>query len=550
MRLDPWILGLLLVGLVLRLIGLDEPIVDQQAWRQADTAAMARNFFEEGLQLFQPRVDWRGTTSGVVETNFPLYPWLVACLYTVAGQAWEGWARLLAAAFSTLTALPLYGLARRLQADPEATPSWPRCAAALYLILPLSWFFGRAIMPEALMVLLSVTALWSLQRWLEAPSPAGFLLAAASAGLCFAVKVPTLYLGFPLVALAVQRHGAGFLRRPSLWLYLVLVLLPPVLWHRHALDLFEETGLTFGIFGSSGYDKWDHALLLSGAFWGTLGGRFLEYVWTPAGALLVLAGVIGLWPPAGDAGRRRLYLYAWLGGLIAYVLLVPEGNRKLHYYQIPFVPVGALFAGAPLAALLGSGDLGGRRSAWLARLSGMPRRLLAAGLLVAVVAGSVHAVRHYYRPTVRDYYLTCRAGARALASKLPADALLLVGDLDDNAGAAFRAQSPTLLYYAHRKGWQITPDEFSGARLDSFAARGADFFVVPGGFVVGRGPFWQELLRRGVGTAASWPQVWHDGAAFLAGANRHPGPERHLLVVRLSSMEGTAAERVDSPTDP
>ena len=68
----------------------------------------------------------------------------------------------------------------------------------------------------------------------------------------------------------------------------------------------------------------------------------------------------------------------------------------------------------------------------------------------------------------------------------------------------------------------------------------AEFFVVPGGFVLDKPAFWSHLLRRGVATAASFPQAWHDRASFLAGANRHPGPERHVLVVRLRKEDGHA----------
>ena len=120
-RFDPWLPTLLLSGLALRLIGLDEPLIDQQAWRQTDTAAIARNFLDEGYDLLRPRVDWRGISSGVVETNFPLYPYLVACLYGVAGGASEWLGRLLSALFSSLAAVPVYALGRRLAEAATAT---------------------------------------------------------------------------------------------------------------------------------------------------------------------------------------------------------------------------------------------------------------------------------------------------------------------------------------------------------------------------------------------------------------------------------------------
>ena len=526
-RGDRWVPPLLAAGLALRLLGIDEPLIDQQAWRQVDTAAMARNFLMEGYDLLRPRIDWRGTSSGAVETNFPLYPYLVACLYGVAGGAYEWLARSLAALFSVLAALPIYALGRRLSPGPWLA----RCAAGIYLALPLSWFFGRAVMPEALMILLSVTAIWAFQRWLETSSWIDFGYAATVAGLCFAVKIPTLYLGFPLVAMALSQHGWRFLQRPSMWMYLGLVMLPPALWYGHAASLFDETGLTFGIFGNSGYDKWSHGLLLTAGFWWTMINRFLFSVLTPVGSLLAVAGIVGMWP-RGQQDRHRWFLYAWLGALMAYVLLVPEGNRKLHYYQLPFVPLASLFAAAPLAALLGEQVAANPLHDVLTR-AGRSGRWWVVVALGGVVAASAHEVADYRRPPTYGYYKTCHAAGQALDAKLPLGATVVVGDIDDNWGTPFRAQSPTLLYYMNRKGWQITLNEFDAAHLDSLAALGADFFVVPGGFVLDKPAFLDDLLTKGVATAASFPETWHDRTSFLAGANRHTGPERHVLVVRL-----------------
>ena len=45
---DFWLLGILFLSLGLHLITIDQPLTDHQAWRQTDTAAIARNYFEEG----------------------------------------------------------------------------------------------------------------------------------------------------------------------------------------------------------------------------------------------------------------------------------------------------------------------------------------------------------------------------------------------------------------------------------------------------------------------------------------------------------------------
>ena len=520
---------------------LTAPLIDRQAWRQTDTAAIARNYHEEGLTLFHPRVDWRGNTPGYVEMNLPLFPFLVACLYALAGGAHEWMGRLLAAVFSTAAAVPLYALARAWLGSAAGA----RLAAAVYLMLPLSVFFGRAFMPEALMLLLSAAALTAFRRGCRAG--AGRLLAAAGvAALCFAVKIPTLYLGFPLAALALERWGPSFVRRGSPWLYLLIAVLPPAAWYLHAAGLFEQTGLTFGIWGRRGYDKWSHDLLLEAGFYRLMAGRFVEAVFTPMGAVLLAAGLPGLWPgrEGGPEGRRVRPLYAWFGGLLLYVLLIPEGNRLLHYYQLPFVLPAAIFAAAPLAALWEAGGAPMQGRAWrtLRRLGPGSRRarLVVVACLAAVAAGSFWKLRDYYRPgnNVYNYYRSCELAGRILDRRMPADARLVTGDITEMPKGPFRTGSPTLLYYCHRKGWQITPDLFDASRLDSLAAAGADYFVVAAGFVERREPLWGDLLARGVTTAAAFPDFRTDERSFRRQARSAAGPEKHILVVRLFDSPG------------
>ena len=525
-RSDGWLWAILALGLGLRLVWLDQPLIDRQAWRQTDTAAIARNFYQEEFNPLYPRVDWRGTTPGYVETNFPLFPFLVACAYRVFGSADEWIGRLLAALFSTAGAALLYGLARRLYPDPWTA----RLSALLFLIFPLNIYFGRAFMPEALMLALSVGALLAFERYAAEGGRAAYLLACGTAALCFLVKIPTLYLGFPLVALAWARWGWGFLRRPALWAYLAAVLLPAVLWHWHAHRLFEQTGLTFGIWNRYGYDKWASDLLWDAGFYLVMLRRFGHSVFTPVGLALV---VLGVFQPRGE--RRTWMVPVWLGGLLLYLFLIPEGNRRLHYYQLPFIVPGALLAGGVLARILNGHVEGPGWLRWIATRSARQRVFLVLLLVMGIGAYGVWAVQDYYRPPKNMYrfYQGSLAAGTALDRKLPADALLVIGDIDENAGVPFRSQSPTMLYYCRRKGWQITPGEFSGARLDSLAALGADFFLAGGGFARPDSAFWQELLRRGITIPSEYPRFWADEELFNRMWRTHREPDRHFVLARL-----------------
>lgn len=526
---DGWLWAALALGLGLRLIWIDQPLIDQQAWRQTDTAAIARNYCEEGYDLFYPRVDWRGTTPGYAETEFPLYPFVVACFYRLVGGAREWVGRLFSALLSTATGALVYALAWRLYQR-----RWmARLAALFFLVSPLSVFYGRAFMPEPAMLLLSAATLLGFEDWLARGGRLRLALAILWAALCFLVKIPTLYLGFPLVALAWARWGWDFFRRPVLWLYLFLVLLPPALWYWHAHLLFEQTGLTFGIWNRYGYDKWANSLSLDPDYYLLMIQRLGRDVFTPLVGLLV---VLGLTYRQGD--RREWMLFAWIGGLLLYLILVPEGNRTLPYYQLPFVLPGALLAAKVLGPLLEKGEEKGPAwQRWLRQRRCCQRVGLVLAVLLAALACGVWAAIPYYRPpnNLYNYYQSCRYVGQILDRQLPSKALLVIGDLDENAGAPFRAQSPTLLYYCHRKGWQITPEEFAGERLDSLAALGADYFLVAGGFVRDQPGFWRELVRRGVTFPSAYPRFWTDERQFDQVRRAHGGLDRHFVLTRLRS---------------
>lgn len=523
-----WLWVVLALGFGLRLIALQEPLIDKQAWRQTDTAAIARNFHEEGYTLCYPRVDWRGSTSGHVEANFPLYPYVVSLLYAVAGGTYEWVGRLVAAMCSTAAGALLYMLALRLGMEKRGA----LFGALFYQLFPLSIYYGRTFMPEALMILLSVGALLAFARWIDSGTGWALAIAVSSAALCFLVKIPTLYLGFPLVALAWVRWGWRFTLKPSLWLYLVAIISPTVLWYWHASSLFEDTGLTFGIWNRNGYDKWDRSLLYGLDFYQTMLSRFWHNIYTPIGALLVLAGLL-----LAPARRREWVLWVWMGGLLCYLFLVPEGNRKLHYYQLPFVPVGALFAGRAVAALFGVGGTNKGWSGFVRNWKSTQRVVLVGALMIGTAAYGIWVLGPYYEQpnNLHKYYSSCHYAGGIVDAKLPSEASLLIGDLDENAGAPHRAQSPTLLYFCHRKGWQITPDEFEPARLDSFASVGADYFLVAGGFAMGNEPFWQDLLRRGVSIPSAYPRKWHDGTEFTRFLSRQLGDDRHFILVSLAA---------------
>jgi 4-amino-4-deoxy-L-arabinose transferase-like glycosyltransferase len=152
------LLLILILAFLLRLYHINFPVAGWHSWRQADTAAIARNFYQDGFNLLYPQVDWGGNSPGFVESEFPLYSFLVSLLYAVFG-ANDLWGRVLSVVFSIATIYGLYLLVRKLLSVKVAL--W---TALIYAILPLNVFYGRAFMPESAMLLCSVFGIYWFLR--------------------------------------------------------------------------------------------------------------------------------------------------------------------------------------------------------------------------------------------------------------------------------------------------------------------------------------------------------------------------------------------------
>jgi predicted membrane-bound mannosyltransferase len=210
------IFGIVILALLLRLYHIDFPVSGWHAWRQADTAAMARNFYEHGFDIRYPQIDWGGNSSSVLESEFPVYPYLVSLRYAALGAS-DVWGRVVALVCSLITIYALYRLIGKYLS--ESIALW---SAFMYAIIPLNAYYGRAFMPESAMMMCSVLGIWWFGEWLDRGSLRHFFLSALFIALAVLLKIPALYLGLPLLFLAWLRFGTSIFTSRMLWLYAVV----------------------------------------------------------------------------------------------------------------------------------------------------------------------------------------------------------------------------------------------------------------------------------------------------------------------------------------
>ncbi len=77
---------LVLISTLLHFKHFSKEIISVHVWRQTQTQTTINNFYEEDMNIFNPRQNERGNETGIHRLEFPLMQYIVACIYKVFGQ--------------------------------------------------------------------------------------------------------------------------------------------------------------------------------------------------------------------------------------------------------------------------------------------------------------------------------------------------------------------------------------------------------------------------------------------------------------------------------
>jgi len=440
---------ILVLALAVRLYHIAFPVAGFAAWRQADTAAVAKNFYENGFHITRPQIDWGGTSAGYVEMEFPLYSFLISLLYALFTPN-DMWGRLLSVLCSIGAVTSLFFLVRKVLG--ETTALW---TAAVYAFLPLNVFYTRAVMPESMMLLCSIAGVYFFAEWIDRGRARDIFLSAICIAIAALLKITALYIGMPLLFLALRKYGPAFLRQPLPWVYAASLVLPVGLWYYHAHQLYRASGLSFGIW-DYGSGKWgDFSPLLTFKFYNdvffkSIAERHLTY----PGFILFVVGLFV------HRNRKEEKLFDWwLIGVMVFFAIVARGNQVHEYYQLPFTIPAAVFIGKALNKFLTPDAF---RLTWKkSRLS------LIAILLCGLSIPALGFLRYSnYMEGERLDGSIFQLG-NAVRTRTEPDAFILAVDEGD----------PVVLYRCGRRGWHESPDNLTPGRLKGMREQGAQYLV-------------------------------------------------------------------------
>lgn len=417
-----WLFLIIFFGLLVRLYKIDSPIADWHSWRQADTAAVTRNFIKEGFNPLYPKYD---DMTGVSEkplvnplrfryVEFPIYNIFVYPFYLLFGVD-EKYHRLVSVLFSLGSIAFLFFIVRKYTSVFTAL-----IAAFTFALFPFNVFFSRTTLPEPTFIFFALGMMYFLDKWIEKSASwrrgiLGFVFAA----IAFLIKPWAIFFFLPLIySVFINKNTKRF------WIKFILLtgiaLLPLVLWRLWILQQPQ------GIPASSWLLNSDGIRFRPAFWWWIVSERMGREIMGATGLVLFFIGLISR-PKGGN-----YFLYIWALSSFLFMIIFATGNVRHNYYQTQFIPVASIFLSLGFIQLLKGSNF------------------FVARLWTIVLALLLFTLSFYFGfKIVKEFYninnpVIIEAGKKA-DQILPKDAIVVAPYNGDTA----------FLYQTNRPGWPI-----------------------------------------------------------------------------------------------
>jgi len=328
---------LIIVSISLRFLHFGEIIDDPHGWRQCDTANYIWSFYKNGVDFFHPSVCWMGGYKTLI-LEFPLPEAIAAWLFEIFGPS-NMLARFVFLFFYCGGVYYLYKICS-LFLDKQTS----QLATIIYTFLPLSYYYSRALHIDYFALSFSFGMFYYYLVGIKSQSVKKIVIGSLFATVAFLVKAPyAIFFCIPIVYTITKEKK---------WLFCfkwgILFAIPVVVFIWWIMKSTYINSLAPDWDFIPGYRKFDDNMKwYFGAFehrfiirsWNTLINRFYNDL--SGGFINIGLLIIGIC--VSIYKKQHVILWFWLISVIIYLIVFFNLNVIHNYYQIPFVPVFAIF---------------------------------------------------------------------------------------------------------------------------------------------------------------------------------------------------------------
>ncbi|AKM83667.1 hypothetical protein A2375_01135 [Candidatus Woesebacteria bacterium RIFOXYB1_FULL_31_120] len=416
---------IVLLGLIIRLYKINNPIADWHSWRQSDTSAVSRNFIKNGINMLYPTYDDISSIQSGIDNpkglrmvEFPIYNAVHATAFSFVGFFnLETWGRLLSVLFALISACFLFLIGKKIYSSRIGL-----IASFFYLIIPYNIFFTRTVLPESLGVSFALSGMYFLICFSKKEDYLNLILSGILFSLSLLIKPFFIFYFIPFIPIFWWKVKLF----KKLVIFSLITFLPLLLW-RFWISNFPE-GIPFFKWAFNGDRIRFHPAFFRWIFGERLG--------------ILILGTWGLVPFFGGiiAKFKNKFSLHFILGMFLYVTVVATANVRHDYYQIMTIPA--------ISLMLSLGSI------WLWKKS---KIILFLSILIMMIIGW-DKIKPFYQINHPELIEV----GKIVDTKLPEDALIIAPYTGDTA----------FLYQMNRKGWPAID-----ASIDNIIERGADYYV-------------------------------------------------------------------------
>ena len=394
---------------------------------------IARNFLEYKANLLYPQIDYDGSGSGFIGSEFPFFNYLIYLVSLVFDYShWYG--RLINLIVSSIGIYFFYKLISKL------TGSKIAFNASIVLLSSIWFAFSRKIMPDTFSVSLVIIGLYfgyeylMTGKWIKLVS---FFLLTTLGVLC---KIPALSL-LAVIGVLFFVKEVSLNRKLALWVSAAFGFGIVCLWYFYWVPYLVETYHNQLYFPRGFVEGLKEIIPLADGFFRNF---YFNAFHSYAAFAAFLVGIYFI--IRGKNTYLKVSLLIVTVFFLAFILKTGLVFPLHNYYIIPFVPVMAFIAGIALDKLHG--------------------KFLAFVLLVVVAEGIANQQHDFF--VFNDKVSYKKALETITEKEIKPDELIVI-----NGG-----QSPQEIYFAYRKGWSVTNDKITPASLAMYKQAGASYLII------------------------------------------------------------------------
>ncbi|MFC2100786.1 ArnT family glycosyltransferase [Bacteroidota bacterium] len=431
-------------------------------WKEIDYLNISKSFFEHGFNILKPEVPWLADPPRVTSMELPLIPYLSSLLYALFGY------NIYTARFMPMLAYLgiiffVFKLAQRELGNLTAV-----LAALASAIMPLYHPFGQILFSEPWLIAFSLFTIYQFAEWLDKEKRSNAIMAVVGFSLTIALKVTAMYILIPIVWILYRRYKFNIKGYYKYILLGLIAMILPVAWYAYAYYLTYHSVDVFGIY--RGHNKFQTLTMLSDLFWyktmyyrlsgGILGGKI--------GLFLCVIGFL-----AAFLIRRTHLFYAYLIAIIAFFIIVAEGQIDAPYRQLTIIPVFSVFVAiGAISIIAGLGFIIGK----VMNSKFKPNPILV--LSVAVILIMIMPLTKYRFVFSKQEVADKQRYELAMAikkNKAENTKIITAGEYTIHVGGY--DMSPTIYYYADVQGWSLRNTDWNMNVIDSLINKGATLFT-------------------------------------------------------------------------